>query len=60
LSKYQLALKGYMEELETMEMQIQVTTAAGRQAKEAQDQKVNSLMNLQNSLDGLKATLPSK
>ena len=60
IGKFKQAMQGYLEEIETLEMQSQTTMASQKQAKEASDNTINALRGMQNSLDGVRATLPTK
>jgi hypothetical protein len=53
------AIQEASEDFENLSMQMSVSEEAARAEKAAQDAKIQGLMNLQNSLDGVKATLPA-
>ena len=54
------AIEGSSEDLETLSMKMTVSEEAAKASKAAQDEKIQNLMNLQQSLDGVRSTLPTK
>ena len=54
------AIQETSEDFETLSMKMSVSEEAARAEKAARDQQIQGLMNLQNSLDGVRAALPAK